>query len=667
MDQKVWLNILALSRHKFGNDHQFFFKELPDLIGRHDKEWNNFCLEDKPELVDVPDCHDRIQNEPNIGHFLHLCLIRCLREDRTVLCSNIFIQKVLGPEYVEPISDSLPELHAESTFNKPVLFLLSAGADPNAQIDDFSRKMKQYPCNKVSMGEAQEIPAEDCLKTGLTTGKWLVLNNCHLSLEFMAQMEDLLNPKNAEPHPDFRLWLTCDPHNEFPLGLLQMAVKVVTEPPKGLKAGLYRTFTTMINQDFLEKVEPPDKWRNILYGICFLHSIVQERRKFGPLGFCVPYEFNTSDLEASLFYIEKHMTQSFNMGQNLQYYAMKYVTCDVQYGGRITDNLDREMFAAYGNLWIKSELFEKAGYIFNDNVKDDQFQYCIPDFYEHAKFLEIIGQMPQTDHPMIFGLNGNADMTYRLTDSRDMLNTLLDTMPKDSGAGGGKSKEEEVKDKLTQELLKDLPQNFVELEVKEKLAHLRGPRGLSGQGEQIPLNIFLFQEIQRFTRVLKIVKTTMENMVQAIDGTVVMTSELVEYIYAIFDFRVPKNWQYDPTGAEISWLTPSLSGWLKGLNDRYHQLASWINKERPPSFWMTGFFNPQGFLTSNRQEVTRMHRNDGWALDEVENKVEVTSNYVVSEDGRLDKQYQPQSEGVQVHGLYLEGAVWHKQQKCLEE
>lgn len=39
MDQKAWLNILALSRHKFGNDHTFFFKELPERIGRLQQDW----------------------------------------------------------------------------------------------------------------------------------------------------------------------------------------------------------------------------------------------------------------------------------------------------------------------------------------------------------------------------------------------------------------------------------------------------------------------------------------------------------------------------------------------------------------------------------------------------------------------------------------------------
>lgn len=95
----------------------------------------------------------------------------------------------------------------------------------------------------------------------------------------------------------------------FPIGLLQMAQKVSNEPPRGIKNGLSRTFNTIITNDFLEKHES-DKWRKISFVCCFLHTIVYERRKFGPLGFCVPYEFNTTDLEASLLFLDRHINNA---------------------------------------------------------------------------------------------------------------------------------------------------------------------------------------------------------------------------------------------------------------------------------------------------------------------------------------------------------------------
>src|SRR3569833_3440206 len=83
--------------------------------------------------------------------------------------------------------------------------------------------------------------------------------------------------------------------------------------------------------------------------------------------------------------------------------------------------------------------------------------------------------------------------------------------------------------------------------------------------------------------ILTIVRKMMINMIDAIEGTVIMTPDLVEAINSIYDFRVPRKWCYDPTGAEISWLTPSLSGRIKEHIDRHFQLFNWLNKDRPPA------------------------------------------------------------------------------------
>ena len=41
------------------------------------------------------------------------------------------------------------------------------------------------------------------------------------------------------------------------------------------------------------------------------------------------------------------------------------------------------------------------------------------------------------------------------------------------------------------------------------------------------------------------------------------------------------------------------------------------------AYWLTGFTNAQGFLTGVRQEVTRQHKKDQWALDDVINHTEI--------------------------------------------
>lgn len=56
-------------------------------------------------------------------------------------------------------------------------------------------------------------------------------------------------------------------------------------------------------QDMLDAVNRQD-WRQLLFVMCFLHSIVQERRKFGPIGWNVPYEFNQSDLSACTQFLQ---------------------------------------------------------------------------------------------------------------------------------------------------------------------------------------------------------------------------------------------------------------------------------------------------------------------------------------------------------------------------
>ena len=60
-----------------------------------------------------------------------------------------------------------------------------------------------------------------------------------------------------------------------------------------------------------------------------------------------------------------------------------------------------------------------------------------------------------------------------------MINTMVDIQPKESGGGSGKSREEEVKEKVEKELLLQLPPDIIMIEINQKIANLGGPKSLS--------------------------------------------------------------------------------------------------------------------------------------------------------------------------------------------
>lgn len=128
-------------------------------------------------------------------------------------------------------------------------------------------------------------------------------------------------------------------------------------------------------------------------------------------------------------FIENHMTNAFNHNLSISTRAIRYMVCDVQYGGRITDDLDREMTGTYGALWLTDRVFTEKDYNFNSL---SEFPYTIPDYAEIQKYHEYIQTFPEKDSPTIFGLNVSADLTFRLAESQSMINTLIDTMPKES-------------------------------------------------------------------------------------------------------------------------------------------------------------------------------------------------------------------------------------------
>ncbi|NWU06378.1 DYH5 protein, partial [Cephalopterus ornatus] len=466
-------------------------------------------------------------------------------------------------------------------------------------------------------------------------GGWLLLQNCHLGLEFLSELMDTITTVESMSE-DFRTWITTEAHPEFPINLLQSSIKFTNEPPQGVKAGLKRTYSA-VTQDLLEVSKMP-QWKPLLYAVAFLHSTVQERRKFGPLGWNIPYEFNQADFTASVQFVRNHLND-VDSKHGVNWSCVRYMLGEVQYGGRVTDDFDKALLNTYARVWFGEHMFSEKFCFYKD--------YVIPKGKTVEEYLQYIEQLPAIDTPEVFGLHPNADITYQTNLANETLSTIVSIQPKDSSSGGGETREAVVQ-RLADEMLEKLPPDYNPHEVKVQLQKM---------GAIQPINIFLRQEIDRMQHVISRVRTTLTDLKLAIDGTIIMSEELQDALDNMYDARIPKLW------FRISWESTTLGFWFTELLERNQQFSSWLQDGRPNQFWMTGFFNPQGFLTAMRQETTRMNLAKGWALDSVVLHNEVTKMM------KEDVVGPPPADigGVYIYGLYLEGAGWDRRNSKLIE
>ncbi|KAJ7340954.1 hypothetical protein JRQ81_004241, partial [Phrynocephalus forsythii] len=549
----TWLNLVELSKLPQ-------FSEIMNQICRNEKGWKSWFDKDAPEEETIPDGYS-----DSLDTCRKLLLIRSWCPDRTLSQARKYIADSLSEKYTEPVILNLEKTWEESDKRTPLICFLSMGSDPTIQIDALARKLK-LENRAISMGQGQEVHARKLIQMSMVQGGWVLLQNCHLGLEFMEELLETLTTADI-PDESFRVWITTEPHDKFPITLLQTSIKFTNEPPQGVRAGLKRTFSS-INQDLLDVSNMP-MWKPLLYTVAFLHSTVQERRKFGPLGWNIPYEFNSADFTASVQFIQNHLDEC-DIKKGISWSTVRYMIGEVQYGGRVTDDYDKRLLNCFARVWFSEKMFESTFCFYTG--------YKIPVCKTLDQYHEYISTLPSMDSPEVFGLHPNADITYQSNTAADVLNTITNIQPKESGGGVGETREAIVY-RLAEDMLEKLPPDYVPHEVKARLIKM---------GHLNSMNIFLRQEIDRMQRVIKLVRNSLNDLKLAIEGTIIMSENLRDALDNMYDARIPQLWK------RVSWDSSTLGFWFTELIERNNQFRIWIFEGRPPVFWMTGFLILRG-------------------------------------------------------------------------
>ena len=522
----------------------------------------------------------------------------------------------------------------------------------------------------ISLGQGQGPIAERAIQDAGDKGTWVCLQNCHLCISWMPTLEKICEEFSEDTlHANFRLWLTSEPSPSFPAFVLQNGVKMTNEPPKGMRANLLGSFNSFDEAWFNSSLQQRE-FKKMLFGLCFFHAAVRERRKFGPLGWNVSYVFSPPDLRISMDQLRIFL-DDLRPGDPIPYAALAYLVGECNYGGRVTDDKDRR-----ASMNILDDYY-------TPQILDDDYKFSVSGTYyapngdgNLESFREYVRSLPYNEGPEVFGLHDNANISCALSETNLLLDTALSLQPRSAG-GAGKSWAETLEE-LAKDIAHRMPEEF-DIEKALILFPVRYDESM---------NTVLTQELIRFNRLIEVVASTLKEIQKAIKGLVVLSAELeamgnsmvigkvslptiiinnnhvftLSYLVAstllILSFsylfflsshlnQVPLLWSV----VAYPSLKP-LGSWTTDLLDRLTFLGDWMNSgSSPVIYWVSGFFFTQAFITGTLQNFARKN---SIPID----KAGFDFRVLTPNEMKIARGGEKPEDGAFIRGLFMEGARW---------
>ena len=596
------------------------FKELVNSFISETDKWKRVMTSSSSIEEKFPEQFDSLE-------FFHkLMIIRIIRPEQAVSLIKNYISTKIGSKYTTAPSFDVGKAYSESKNDTPILFILSPGADPLVIIQSLclNSQMDWDRVRNISLGQGQEEAAKAGIEAGIQRNSWIILQNCHLAKSFMNELEKIVDNISYNSESRFRLFLTTLPSKVIPISIMQNSIKLTNEPPRGLKQSMLRSYGTINPKDY-ESGKNVSLIKRFIYSFTFFHALILERRKYGPLGWNIPYEFSNSDLSISITQMKNFIDSDLDQ---IPWDALSYMIAEANYGGRVTDPADRRL------IKITFDDFCNSGLLNNSFRFFGMKEYTIPQEGKYDDHLKFISNINDDDAPSLFGLHENANINYAINETNSVLDSALLTLPRIVSVKTGVSAEDEVKSKAL-DLLQRIPPKY-DIENVMKLIPLKHAESL---------NSVLHQELMRYNNLIDVIQSSLKNLIDSINGDAVMTSELEQILQKIYDNKIPSNIE------KVSYPSvKSFTSWFNDLLERLKFMQKWIDEGIPKTFWISGFFFTQSFLTGILQNYARKSM---IPIDELQFSFEIMTDL-----GQYNLNESP-NDGCYVYGFYLEGARWN--------
>jgi len=592
--------------------------------------WKRWFAEERAEAADLPrGCRE-------LSTFHRLFLLRVLRPDRIGAALTQFVVDNMGSDFVEQPPFDVAQTFEESTYLTPIFFVLFPGTDPTPLVEGYARKLQITEANgrltNISMGQGQEQVALDAMNRAAKDGGWVMLNNIHLMQAWLRQLERTLEFIEEFAMPDFRCILTSEPPSALqgplwemvPEAVLQRCIKIADEAPTDLKSNLRRAFSKF-SQVSVDACLKPKEFKATLFALCFFHSLILGRIKFGPQGWSKKYPFNDGDLTICAQVLCNYLNSAERLGTDVPWPDIRYIFGDIMYGGHITDFWDRRVCNTYLATLILPELLSNLtlapGFKSPDASKMEYVQY--------QKFIE---ERFPPEQPQLFGLHPNAEIGFLTAQGISIFRTIQSVSGSDTGVSN-------------LDISSSQPHISRYMEALPADLDMADFRGKVKEEDYTPYIITSFQESDRMNLLLQEIRNSMIELELGISGQLNVTEGMERLSDALQLNRVNDSW------LKLAYPSlKSLSSWFADLLQRVTQLGAWAGgRELLKSIWISGLFNPMAFLTAVMQVTARAK---GLPLDYMTNRTTFLNTRDPTEIAGLP------ANGVHIHGLFMEGASW---------